>query len=325
MNLRQGGIPLFKIFGITVYLHWLWFVVGYYEVQSRQGQYSSLGWNIAEYLALFVIVLMHEFGHALACRSVGGEAERIMLWPLGGVAYVSPPPRPGAVLWSIAAGPLVNVALLPILIPLMSLQTSPDLHRFLYAVGMIDIVLLVFNMLPIYPLDGGQILQALLWFLIGRAKSLMVCAGIGILGAIGLAGMAVYTQNYLLGFLALYAGFQAFRGIQISRVLRTQEKTPRRMDVKCPACGANPPLGPYWKCSRCGSSFDTFDHSGICPACGAAYRVTACPLCGKRSPLATWGGTTNLASFPVNPGTFSISPQPPLPVPPPMPPRPPQA
>ena len=57
---------------------------------------------------------MHEFGHALACRQVGGKANQIMLWPLGGVAYVSPPQRPGAMLWSIAAGPLVNVVLVPV-------------------------------------------------------------------------------------------------------------------------------------------------------------------------------------------------------------------
>ena len=66
--------------------------------------------NVLEYLALFGIVLLHEFGHALACRQVGGTADRIMLWPLGGVAYVNPPSRPGATLWSLAAGPLVNVA-----------------------------------------------------------------------------------------------------------------------------------------------------------------------------------------------------------------------
>ena len=76
-------------------------------------RYSSIGWNVAEYLALFLIVTIHEFGHALACRQVGGQANQIVLWPLGGVAYVNPPQRPGATLWSIAAGPLVNVVLAP--------------------------------------------------------------------------------------------------------------------------------------------------------------------------------------------------------------------
>src|SRR5436190_19289872 len=112
---RPGSIPLFRLFGVNVYLHWSWFIVAIYEINSRRGEYSTPAWNLAEYVALFVIVLLHEFGHALACRSVGGEANQIMLWPLGGVAYVSPPPRPGAMLWSIAAGPLVNVMLLPIL------------------------------------------------------------------------------------------------------------------------------------------------------------------------------------------------------------------
>ena len=83
---------------------------------AAAGGYSSLVWNVLEYLALFAIVLLHEFGHALACRQVGGKANQIVLWPLGGVAYVAPPPRPGATLWSIAAGPLVNVALAPVLI-----------------------------------------------------------------------------------------------------------------------------------------------------------------------------------------------------------------
>src|SRR6201996_4056762 len=111
----RSSFRIFRIAGITVYLNWTWFIVALYEIQARKARYSSISWNVLEYLALFAIVLTHEFGHALACRSVGGSADTIMLWPLGGVAYVNPPQRPGAMLWSIVAGPLVNVALLPIL------------------------------------------------------------------------------------------------------------------------------------------------------------------------------------------------------------------
>src|ERR1035437_6122020 len=114
-SVRQGSIHLFRLAGIDLFLHWSWFLVAAYEIQSRHGRYTSVVWNVLEYLALFLIVLMHEFGHALACRQTGGTANQIVLWPLGGVAYVNPPQRPGATLWSIAAGPLVNVALLPIL------------------------------------------------------------------------------------------------------------------------------------------------------------------------------------------------------------------
>jgi Zn-dependent protease len=112
---RRGSIRLFRFAGIDLFLHWSWFLVAAFEIYNRVGRYSSVIWNLLEYLALFLIVMLHEFGHALACRQVGGVANRITLWPLGGIAYVNPPPRPGATLWSIAAGPLVNVVLCPVL------------------------------------------------------------------------------------------------------------------------------------------------------------------------------------------------------------------
>src|ERR1039457_7215479 len=112
---RQGSFRLFRFAGIDVYLHWSWFLIAVYGINIRAGKYSSMAWPVLEYLALFLIVLIHEFGHALACRQVGGKANQIVLWPLGGVAYVNPPQRPGTTLWSIAAGPLVNVVLLPVL------------------------------------------------------------------------------------------------------------------------------------------------------------------------------------------------------------------
>ena len=189
---RQGSVRLFQFAGINVFLHWSWFLVAVFEINGSTRRYSSLTWNVIEYLSLFLIVMLHEFGHALACRQVGGRADTIVLWPLGGVAYVDPPPRPGATLWSIAAGPLVNVALLPVLIVLVRLSRSsgcalaaPDAYGLLRALLFIDVGLLIFNMLPVYPLDGGQILRSLLWFVLGRARSLMVATIIGFVGAAG--------------------------------------------------------------------------------------------------------------------------------------------
>jgi fumarate reductase subunit D len=99
--------------------------------------------------------MLHEFGHSLACRQVGGKAERIVLWPLGGVAYVSPPQRPGATLWSIAAGPLVNVVLAPILTALCVVgarlgwaDSMPNLLELLYTLQIINFRVLIFNLLP---------------------------------------------------------------------------------------------------------------------------------------------------------------------------------
>src|ERR1019366_4697259 len=202
MNIRQGSIRLFRFAGIDLFLHWSWLLFAAYEVSSRSQEYSSVTWNVMESLALFLIVMIHEFGHALACRSVGGAANQIVLWPLGGVAYVNPPPRPGATLWSIAAGPLVNVALLPVLFVLGMMSRSsgwaeamPNAHALLRALWIIDLVLLVFNMLPIYPLDGGQILRSLLWFVLGRARSLMVATILGFLGVAGFIGLALWMHS----------------------------------------------------------------------------------------------------------------------------------
>jgi Zn-dependent protease len=126
----RSSIRLLRFAGIDLFLHWSWFLIAVYEINTQAGRYSSLAWNVAEYLSLFLIVTLHEFGHALACRQVGGTANRIVLWPFGGVAFVDPPPRPGATLWSIAAGPLVNVALIPLLFRLAYLRARVDWPRF---------------------------------------------------------------------------------------------------------------------------------------------------------------------------------------------------
>src|SRR3989441_4647952 len=201
-SMRQGSIHLFRIAGVDVFLHWSWFLVAAFEISGRTRTYSSLSWNILEYLALFSIVLLHEYGHALACRQVGGIANRIVLWPLGGVAYVDPPPRPGATLWSIAAGPLVNVVLFFVLTLTGMVGRShgwfaavPNIHTLLRAIWYINLGLLTFNLLPIYPLDGGQILRSLLWFVLGRARSLMVAVSIGFIGVGGLFALPVLVDS----------------------------------------------------------------------------------------------------------------------------------
>ena len=211
---NQGSIRLFRVFGITVFLHWSWFAVAAYEFQTRYGifashAYSSVLWNVFEYLGLFAIVLLHEFGHSLSCRQVGGQADRIVLWPLGGVAYVAPPQRPGATLWCIAAGPLVNVALFPVFLLAWKLTADNpavpfDVALLLFNLGSINTMLLIFNMLPVYPLDGGQILRALLWFAIGPAKSLLVATSIGFVGVAALAYWAIQEESIWIGIMAFF-------------------------------------------------------------------------------------------------------------------------
>jgi Zn-dependent protease len=294
-SVRKGSIHLFRLAGVDLFLHWSWFVVAVFEIQSRKGRYTSLTWNVLEYLALFLIVLMHEFGHALACRQTGGTANQIVLWPLGGVAYVNPPQRPGATLWSIAAGPLVNVVLLPILIAAVVMsrslgwaQAMPDVYQLLRTVMWIDVSLLVFNMLPVYPLDGGQILRSLLWFVLGRARSLMVATVLGFVGVVGFFVLAMWMRSFWLGAIAIFMLLNCWGGLKHAQTLLCLAMLPRRKEFACPSCRTAPPIGAYWKCGQCGQPFDTFQTGGVCPHCAAQFVTTVCLDCGEQHPLQEW-------------------------------------
>jgi Zn-dependent protease len=300
---RQDSIHLFRFSGIDVFLHWSWFLVAVFEIQRRSTGYSSITWNILEYVALFVIVLLHEFGHALACRQVGGRANRIVLWPLGGVAYVDPPPRPGATLWSIAAGPLVNIALLPILVPLYfwlqssaAASTMPDLVRLARSILWIDVGLFVFNILPIYPLDGGQILRSLLWFPLGRGRSLQIATILGFVGVVGFFAWALFSKSILLGAIAVFMLLNCWGGLRHAQALLKLSKLPRRQGFSCPSCKTPPPAGAYWKCANCGQPFDTFQTGAVCPNCRTQFPVTQCLDCGRQHALRAWASTTPISS-----------------------------
>jgi Zn-dependent protease len=227
MPTQGGSIRLFRIAGIEVFLHWSWFLVAVYEVQVWRSLFSSPVWAAILYLGLFVLVTMHEFGHALACRQVGGYAERIVLWPLGGIAFVSPPPRAGAMLWSIAAGPLVNLLLVPILTYAQHaaaragwVNTNADAYLVLHWLWRINLGLLIFNLLPIYPLDGGQILRALLWFPLGQIRSLFIATAVGFVGGGLLVLGAIWQQSIWIGIMAFFLLSQARLGWRQAQYLK---------------------------------------------------------------------------------------------------------
>jgi Zn-dependent protease len=234
---------------------------------------------------------------------VGGKADQIVLWPLGGVAYVDPPPRAGATLWSIAAGPLVNVVLLPILYGIVYFsrqagwpESGPDMYAFFSAVAYVNLILLCFNILPIYPLDGGQILRSLLWFGLGQARSLIVAAIIGFIGGAGLLFFIVTEVRQPMDqlYLAALVGFlllNCWRGFQHALRLLKVEKLPRRPGFACPVCHVSPPIGKYWQCQLCSQPFDMFASQTVCPHCGTSHELVPCPDCGNAKPLLAWDTT----------------------------------
>lgn len=310
MNL-SGSIKLFRLFGIEVSLHWSWILVALFQFQSRLHNYDSQWWKGLEYVTLFAIVLMHEFGHALACRSVGGQADRIVLWPLGGVAFVNPPPRPGALLWSIVAGPLVNVILVPFtLAPVLLarygyLQVSPNAGEFLFHVMLMNAGLLIFNLLPVYPLDGGQILRALLWFIVGPIASLTAASIVGIVGIAALAVTLISLKLFSVWTVVIlaFAGLQCYAGLRQAGMMKQFARLPRRMECRCPHCGANPPAADIWSCANCGVRYDALLHPTFCPQCGADHAEVPCPECNRSAPAAAWGASVVVPpGFPMRPG-----------------------
>lgn len=293
MGFLQGGaFRLFRVAGIDVFLHWSWILIAVYVIESGQNDAREIALAAAVYVTTFAIVLLHEFGHAFACRSVGGLAEQIILWPLGGIAFSMPPPRAGAVLWTIAAGPLVNVALLPVTWGAVAIaghfglqQTHAGAFDYLSYVAQVNTALLLFNLLPVYPLDGGQIVQSLLWFAVGRANSLRIAGSIGMaIGALVAVASLLLGELFLM-VMALFVTLQAWNGIRQGNFIRELEALPRREGLHCPSCHESPVVGEFWSCPRCRQAFDIFERNGFCPHCGHRAKQAICPHCGRVGPL----------------------------------------
>ena len=139
----RGAFPLFRVAGIQVYLHFTWFIIAALEVARFGQRYHAPIWGALEYIALFVIVLMHEFGHAFTCRQTGGQVDRIVLYGHSEESLrQTAAAEPGAYIWSLAAGPLVNAALFPVL-TLFAFGAvhwhwrivAPDLFQFVFSLA----------------------------------------------------------------------------------------------------------------------------------------------------------------------------------------------
>ncbi|HEV3345365.1 MAG TPA: M50 family metallopeptidase [Pirellulales bacterium] len=290
----KGSVRLFRVAGIDVFVHWTWLIAAWVE-SSAAKRYQSPIWGVIEYLAAFGIITLHEFGHALACRQVGGKANQIVLSPLGGAALVQPPPRPGPLFWTIAAGPLVNFLLVPATVGVWFAadaaglgNANGDAARFLLSIAVINGVLLVFNLLPIYPLDGGRILQAVLWFIIGRAWSLRIVGALGFVAGLGFVALALASGEWWSALIALFIASHSVGALRLAQIVSRTARAPRRAGFACPACSASPPQGEFWMCHKCRTQFDTFQHLALCPGCGEDFAVTQCPACQAQHPLPDW-------------------------------------
>ena len=189
----RDSFTLGRIAGISVGVNWSWLIVFaliawtlavsiFPSTNPGLGDGSYIGMALVAALLFFTSLLLHEYGHALQARRDGMEIEGITLWLFGGVAkFKGMFPSAGAEFRIAIAGPLVSLVLGLLFLGVPMLLGLPStVDGVLFWLGSINIALLVFNLLPALPLDGGRILRSILWYARGEfASATRIAAGIG--------------------------------------------------------------------------------------------------------------------------------------------------
>ncbi len=221
----EATLRVARIRGIDIGMHYSWFiVVVLFTVIFAESQYPDTypDWSEAHYwtvalasvLLLFLSVLLHEFGHALVAQSRGVEVRSITLFIFGGVAgLVRESDDAGDEFWIAIAGPLVSIGLAGFFGGLWYLfaGSSEQAAALLGYLAFVNLILVLFNMIPGFPLDGGRVLRAALWRGTGDLRrATRIAAGIGV--AIGtlfvVAGVVLIVTGYLVnGIWAVVIGW----------------------------------------------------------------------------------------------------------------------
>jgi Zn-dependent protease len=249
----QWSLRIGRVAGIDLYIHLTFFLVpavlGYLAYQRSRGDWAFVFQEVAFVLVIFAIVVLHELGHALAARRYGIATRDITLLPIGGIARLERmPDDPKQELVVALAGPAVNVALALACFVALWIQGQVavvyDLQMpltggvFLANLLAVNVVLVLFNMLPAFPMDGGRVLRALLALRLDYVQATRIAAAVGQGMAVlfGLAGLFLFN-NLLLVVIALFvwigadqeAGLvrmrHALAGIPVQAAMITQFRT----------------------------------------------------------------------------------------------------
>ncbi len=204
-----------EVKGIGIYVHWTFLILVGWIVAAIlfQGRgWVAASWGVLFIVALFTCVVLHELGHALTARRFGVRTRDIILLPIGGVARMeSIPEDPRQEFFIAIAGPAVTLAIAAALFVITTLlfgtAALTDVSfidgNFLATLMWINVILLVFNLIPAFPMDGGRVLRSFLSRITHYARATRIAAGIGQALAILLGFLGFFTNPFLL-FIALF-------------------------------------------------------------------------------------------------------------------------
>ena len=228
----KWSFKLVRIAGIDVKVHWTFAILLFWlamaSLVSGQGL-TQAATGVAFVLAVFACVVLHEFGHALVARRFGIQTPDITLLPIGGVARLERmPEEPYQELLIAIAGPLVNVLIAIVLFAAIWLSGSLELLATAPTLGgniwvsllTVNVLLVVFNMIPAFPMDGGRVLRAVLAQNMNYVKATEIASNIGQIIAIGFGILGLFF-NWFLIFIALfvYLGAQGEAQLVLTRSL----------------------------------------------------------------------------------------------------------
>ena len=230
----KGFLRLGKIAGIQLEVHWTFALLliwaGFVEFQNS-GNFTSVAVNQGFILVLMACVVLHELGHALMAGKFNIKTRSIILLPIGGVATLDKmPEKPGQELLVALAGPAVNVVialLLSLVIPLKryfnfddvvvgEMLYAPNLQNFLFYLFIANVMLVFFNLIPAFPMDGGRVLRALLGFRLSRVEATNIAANIGQALAVVFFILGFFINPFLI-LIAFFIFFGAYGENQMVR------------------------------------------------------------------------------------------------------------
>jgi Zn-dependent protease len=212
MDYLNSGIPLGRYWGVNVRLHFTFLIYAFYLATS----WDNIIMGLACVAGFYLCILLHEFGHALAARWCDGEANDILLWPLGGLAYCRPAWHPTAHLITTVAGPFVTLVLWLALGGLAwaseyIVALPPMVREFAWTLSGYNLILLLFNLIPAFPMDGGRILRDTLWHWMRAETATRIAVVVSQVFAMVGVVIAVILQRYWLLVLPGFIFLQTIR------------------------------------------------------------------------------------------------------------------